>query len=229
MQEAAWCCGLSNAGPAYPCGLCLCPLAWQAALMPWPLCRQQQQRGASRANSVSNMPFTQSGSQFTEAGGPETLGEFSQDNFSLGGGNFDFKSQVRCWSLLVLTCAGALTSLLHASLASQECSAHSVPSLHNKGSVAVQDTEPFHEQSFFTQQQYPASQTQVRMHPGCAWEKAAPAACWCRDADLAFPRSNAHNCGLKICSSLSCCSWHMHHVKTACLLCRRHRMRDEHS
>ena len=159
--------------------------------MPRQLCRHQQQRGASRANSVSNMPFTQSGSQFTEAGGPETVGEFSQDNFSLGGGNFDFKSQVRCCSLLVLICAGVLTSLQHADLASQERLAHSVPRLHNKGSVAVQDTEPFHEQSFFTQQQYPASQTQVRMHPGCAWRKAALAACWWRDADIAFPRPNA--------------------------------------
>lgn len=85
-------------------------------------CRHQQQRGASRANSVSNMPFTQSGSQFTEAGGPETLGDFSQDNFSLGGGNFDFKSQVRCCSLLFMLDHG-----LHVLACCLTCSMQALP------------------------------------------------------------------------------------------------------
>ena len=109
MQEAACCYGVWSEGP----------VMWSVPVPAWVdrqlsrhrhLCRHQQQRGASRANSVSNMPFTQSGSQFTEAGDPETLGDFSQDNFSLGGGNFDFKSQVRCCSLLFKLIMGRMCS-----------------------------------------------------------------------------------------------------------------------
>ena len=205
-----WSCSVMLSAPVPAC------TGWQPSRHRC-LCRHQQQRGASRANSVSNMPFTQSGSQFTEAGGPETLGDFSQD-FSLGGGNFDFKSQVglvHCSSSLMMSrmCwpGGYLEACRPCLRASSTAAADSSPTVQDQSSLAVQDTEPVHEQSFFTQQQYPASQTQVRMHYGCPFKRLL----W-QLTNLAFPLSSAHICGLKIWNSLSCGSWHVNYIEAAC-------------